>query len=185
MKKINTNKLILTGLFAALTAVGAFIRIPMPFVPVTMQTMFVSFAGILLGPYYGALSLLVYITVGISGIPVFAQGGGPSYVFQPSFGFLAGFVFAACAMGKIFEVLKDATFKNLLITCTAGQIVIYAFGLPYLYLINNLYLDSPMSLYKLLYFGSSLFIISGGLTVLVVSYVSVLVYPRLRKFNQH
>ncbi len=170
-------------MFAALTAVGAFIRIPMPFVPVTMQTMFVSFAGIFLGPVYGALSQLVYVTVGLSGIPVFAQGGGPSYVFQPSFGFLIGFVFAAYAMGKIIEVLKEATFKNIFIASAAGQVVIYAFGLPYLYFINNLYLNKPMPLDKLLYFGSSLFIVSGGLTVLVVSYVSALVYPRLKKFD--
>ncbi|HNY10116.1 MAG TPA: biotin transporter BioY [Candidatus Wallbacteria bacterium] len=182
MKK-NTNKLVLTALFAALTAVGAFIRIPMPFVPVTMQTMFVSFAGIFLGPYYGALSQLVYIMVGLSGIPIFANGGGPSYIFQPSFGFLIGFVFASYAMGKIFELLKEAAFKNLLIVSIAGQIVIYAFGLPYLYFINKLYLNSPMPLDKLLYFGSSLFIVSGGLTVIVVSYVSSLVYPRLQKFN--
>jgi len=183
VKKTDTNKLILTALFAALTAVGAFIRIPMPFVPVTMQTMFVSFAGIFLGPFYGAMSQLVYITVGLSGIPVFAQGGGPSYIFQPSFGFLTGFVFASYAMGRIFEALKkEATFKNLFMVSTAGQVVIYAFGLPYLYFINNLYLNKPMPLDKLLYFGTSLFFVSGGITVFVVSYISVIVYPRIRKF---
>jgi len=182
MKNSKTKMLVLSALFAALTAVGAFIRIPIPFVPVTMQVIFVSFAAILLGPYYGALSQLVYIFTGLSGIPVFAKGGGITYVFQPSFGFLIGFVFAAYTTGRIFEILKEATFKNIFIAVMAGQIVIYAVGLPYLYAINNYYLSQPMPLDKIFYFGFSLFAVSGTLTAVIVSYISEIIYKRIRSF---
>ncbi len=182
MKKSKTKMLILSALFAALTAVGAFIKIPIPFVPVTMQVMFVSFAAILLGPYYGALSQLVYIFTGLSGIPVFAKGGGFTYVFQPSFGFLIGFVFAAYAIGRIFEILKEASFKNIFIAVVSGQVVIYATGLPYLYMMNNYYLSQPLPLDKIFYLGFSLFAVSGMLTALVVSYISAAIYRRTKLF---
>ncbi len=180
MKNSKTKMLVLSSLFAALTAVGAFLTIPIPFVPITMQTLFVSFAAILLGPYYGALSQLVYIFTGLSGVPVFAKGGGIVYIFQPSFGFLIGFVFAAYAMGRIFEILKEATFKNIFIAVISGQIVIYAAGMPYLYAINKYYLNQPIPLDKFLYSGFSLFAVSGTLTAITVSYISEIIYKRIK-----
>ena len=81
-----------TPLTQALTAVGAFIKIPLPYIPFTLQTFFVFYSGILLGAKLGMLSQIIYILIGLVGIPVFSNGGGPSYVFQPSFGFLIGFI---------------------------------------------------------------------------------------------
>ena len=90
--KSRTYKMILVALFAALIAVGAFIRIPVPLVPFTMQTFFVVLAGMLLGKKLGAASALVYLAIGLIGIPVFTQGGGIGYVLKPSFGYLIGFI---------------------------------------------------------------------------------------------
>jgi biotin transporter BioY len=87
----NLNKLSLTALFAALTAVGAFIKIPLPYVPLTLQTLFVMLAANLLGPKYGSLSQGIYLALGLIGLPIFAQGGGPGYIFQPTFGYLVGY----------------------------------------------------------------------------------------------
>ena len=86
--KNKVNDLVMISLFAALTAVGAFIKIPIPHVPLTLQTLMVMFAGLILGSRRGALSQLLYLVIGLLGIPIFAQGGGPGYVLQPSFGFL-------------------------------------------------------------------------------------------------
>src|SRR5208337_2009632 len=94
---------ILISLFTALTAVGAFIRIPIPYVPLTLQTLMVMFAGLILGSRRGALSQLLYLILGLLGLPIFAQGGGPAYVLQPSFGFLLGFVAGAYVIGKMVE----------------------------------------------------------------------------------
>ncbi len=89
---MKTKMLLLTALFAALTAVGAFLKIPIPPVAITLQTLFMVLAGLLLGAKYGALSQLVYVALGLVGLPIFTQGGGFSYVLMPSFGFLLGLI---------------------------------------------------------------------------------------------
>ena len=68
---------ILCAIFTALIAIGAFIRIPVPVVPFTLQFLFTTLAGVLLGSRLGALSVTIYIVLGLMGVPVFAEGGGP------------------------------------------------------------------------------------------------------------
>lgn len=97
----NTKNLVRMALLAALIAVGAFIRIPVPVCPFTLQFLFTMLAGLLLGSKYGALSVLVYLCVGLLGLPVFADGGGIGYVFQPTFGYLIGFCIASYVTGAI------------------------------------------------------------------------------------
>ena len=74
--KLSTKHIILCGLFAALIAAGAFIRIPIPVVPFTLQTLFTTLAGLLLGRKYGSISVGVYLAIGLMGIPVLTRGGG-------------------------------------------------------------------------------------------------------------
>ncbi|MCK4308969.1 MAG: biotin transporter BioY, partial [Candidatus Atribacteria bacterium] len=62
----------LISLFAALTAVGAFISIPLHPVPITLQTLFTLLAGMILGSTLGATSQIIYVLLGIIGLPVFA-----------------------------------------------------------------------------------------------------------------
>ncbi len=99
MKKLTTLDRIHISLFAALTAVGAFIKVPFYPVPFTLQFLFCAYAGMLLGARKGLYSQLLYVGIGLIGVPVFANGGGLSYVFQPTFGFLIGFIIAAFVMG--------------------------------------------------------------------------------------
>ncbi len=145
-RAIPTRMIVLCGLFAALIAVGAFIRIPIPYIAFSMQTMFVSLSGMLLGKKWGAISVLVYLIVGLVGMPVFTQGGGPSYVLQPSFGFLIGFVFCAYVTGAMTEKIKTPTTKNLLLAQLPGIAIYYAIGLPYFYLISTQYLNNDMGI---------------------------------------
>ena len=84
--------LTLMALFAALTAVGAFITIPVPPVPFSLQIFFAILAGALLGSRRGAISVGVYVLLGLCGLPVFTKGAGLSYIFQPTFGYLAGWL---------------------------------------------------------------------------------------------
>ena len=81
-----TKSLIYCGLFTALIAVGAFIKIPVPVVPFTLQYLFTMMAGLLLGPKLGALSVTFYMLLGLAGLPIFSEGGGIWYIFKPSFG---------------------------------------------------------------------------------------------------
>lgn len=73
--KISTQDMVLCGVFTTLIAVGAFIKVPVPVVPFTLQFLFTMLAGLLLGGRKGALSVGVYIVLGLVGLPVFAEGG--------------------------------------------------------------------------------------------------------------
>lgn len=91
------------ALFTALIAAGAFLRIPIPYVPFTLQFLFTTLAGVLLGGKLGAVSVACYVVLGLLGVPIFAEGGGLSYVFQPTFGYLIGFcagAFCLCVIKK-------------------------------------------------------------------------------------
>ena len=88
--------------FALLTALGAFVRIPLPFtpVPVTLQTFFVLAAGIYLGSRDAALSQLGYLAIGAVGLPVFAGGGaGFGHFLGVTGGYLIAFPIAAALVG--------------------------------------------------------------------------------------
>lgn len=135
--------MLLVSLFTALMAVGAYVRIPFPLLPVTLQPFFCAFAGILLGARLGALSQLVYLFLGLAGLPVFTGGGGIGYVLSPSFGFLLGFAAAAYITGLISERQKKRSTAGNLAAVLAGLFVIYAVGIPYMYLILAFYLNKP------------------------------------------
>ena len=104
-----TKEMCVTALFTALICAGAFIKIPTPLLPVTFQSLFVTLAGLLLGGKKGALSVGVYVFIGLLGIPVFTEGGGLSYILKPTFGYLLGFILCAFISGKIAENCREIT----------------------------------------------------------------------------
>lgn len=135
--------LILAALFAALTAVGAFLKFPLGASYVTLQFLFTTLAGVLLGPWYGALSQVVYVALGLVGLPIFTQGGGVGYVLMPTFGFLLGLIPAAWVMGALAG--GRSTPVRTALACAAGLAVLYLVGLPYMYLILNVCLGRGLS----------------------------------------
>lgn len=102
-EKIALKDLSVVALFAALIALGAFVKIPFPGVPLTLQGVFVLLAGLLLGPQKGLLAVSLYIFIGLAGLPVFSGGGGIAYIFRPSFGYLLGFLPAVFVTGKMAQ----------------------------------------------------------------------------------
>lgn len=149
----NPRNLTYAALFAALTAVGSYIRIPLPLVPFTMQVFFVIFSGILLGSKLGLLSQLVFTLIGLTGVPVFTSGGGIGYIFNPTFGYIIGFALGAFVAGLVVEKLRKNTFITYLLASLAGIAVIYLCGVPYLYLINGVYLAKPFTIMAAIYYG--------------------------------
>ncbi|MBC6680263.1 biotin transporter BioY [Zhenpiania hominis] len=148
IKSISIQNRILCGMFAALIAVGAFIRIPVPVVPFTLQFFFTTLAGMLLGPRLGMASVLVYLALGLAGLPIFAQGGGPGYVLVPSFGYLIGFAAGAFLTGKLAE-RSGPSFLRLLRAGLAGLAVVYSIGMLYYYLICEFVLGTPIAFWPL------------------------------------
>ena len=144
MKYMKTKDLVLCAMFVALIAIGAFIKIPVPVVPFTLQFLFTMLAGLLLGPRNGSLAVIVYILLGLIGLPVFTQGGGPTYIFQPSFGYIIGFAVAAYVNGKIANAQMRPGYKRLLGANFLGLLIVYTFGMVYYYVISNFYLHSPI-----------------------------------------
>jgi biotin transport system substrate-specific component len=181
--KSRTYKMILVALFAALIAVGAFIRIPVPLVPFTMQSFFVVLAGMLLGKKLGAASALVYLAVGLIGIPVFTQGGGIGYVLKPSFGYLIGFVVGAFVTGAIVRKAENPTFWRLLFAALAGLLAVYAFGVPYFYLLSNYYLGKEMSIWTTVLYGFIVFVPGDLAKSLVAALIAKRMIPVLKKNN--
>ena len=101
MSKTNTRMLLRCAVFAALTAVGAFIRIPFALSSITLQFFFTAMAGLVLGARWGAASQAIYVLLGLAGLPIFSAGGGAGYIFYPSFGFLLGLIPAAYVTGRL------------------------------------------------------------------------------------
>jgi biotin transport system substrate-specific component len=128
-------------LFAALTGIGALIRIPLSPVPVTMQVFFVLLSGLVLGPVWGPLSQLMYLGMGLCGAPFFAAPpyAGPLVLFGPTGGYLWGFVLASGVVGLISRMKSTKTMAKdwkahawLLAACLAGVAAIYSAGTGWL-----------------------------------------------------
>lgn len=141
-----TKDLVLCAVFVALIIVGAFIRIPVPVVPFTLQFLFTMLAGLLLGPWLGTAAVCVYILMGLLGLPVFAEGGGFAYVLKPSFGYIIGFAAGAFVTGSIANKTAAPGYGRLFAANFAGLGIVYFFGMAYYYLISNFYLDSPIGI---------------------------------------
>lgn len=152
----DVRRMVLAALFAALTAVGAFLKIPLGVSSVTLQFLFTALAGVLLGARYGALSQGVYVLLGLVGLPIFTMGGGVGYLLQPTFGFLLGLIPAAWVIGRLAEGKRG--FWRLLLAALAGLAILYLVGIPYMYLILNLYLQRGMSMLAVLKAGMLLFL---------------------------
>jgi biotin transport system substrate-specific component len=120
-------------LFSFLTAIGALIRIPLPFtpVPLTMQTFFVFLSGAVLGARKGSMSQLLYVGAGISGLPVFSGlSGGLGIVSGPTGGYLLGFILAPIAIGWILRKFSSTIWVYLAIS--AGAFIIFFMGAAHL-----------------------------------------------------
>lgn len=181
--KSRTYKMVLVALFAALIAVGAFLRVPIPVVPFTLQTFFVSLAGMLLGRKLGAASAALYMAIGLIGIPVFTQGGGIGYVLKPTFGYIVGFIAGAFVTGTIARKTERPGFLRLLLAAFAGLFVIYTLGTVYFYLLTNYYLGNPVTVWTAFLYCFLMFIPGDGAMSVVAALVARRMIPVLQKSN--
>lgn len=201
--KISIKNMILVSMFTTLTVVGAFIKIPLGTISITLQFLFTALAGIVLGSRLGALSQLIYVTLGLIGIPVFTKGGGFSYIFEPSFGYLIGFILGAYVIGKIAESSQEITlfqrlklkylhginklspnylyFFKIFIASAIGLAVTYIIGVPYLYIILKNVNNMQITFHGALQTGLLLFLPGDFIKCLITAAISVKVVPILKK----
>ena len=105
--------LVLSGLFAAITAVLTLITIPMPSgVPITLQTFAVALAGYSLWFARGTISTIVYVAIGAVGLPVFSgMQGGVGVIAGPTGGFIIGFILLTACCGAAVR-LTGVKYRN-------------------------------------------------------------------------
>lgn len=139
MSKTNIRQMTLISLFAALTAVGAFISVPIYPVPLTLQTLFTLLAAMTLGSAMGSLSQIIYVLLGIVGLPVFAGfKAGIGILFGPTGGFLFGFIISAYVIGRIIELKKEKNIFYYLLAGLIGTIIIYIIGVTQLSFVTGM-----------------------------------------------
>jgi biotin transport system substrate-specific component len=123
------------ALFAALTAAGTFIAIPLPFspVPVVLQNLFALLSGLILGPLLGGLSVGLYLVAGAIGAPVFAGASGGFVRFLgPTGGFLLGYLLSAIVAGCIVGRPRGEEKKGrgrIILGAALGLLAVYVPGL--------------------------------------------------------
>ncbi|MCK9445123.1 MAG: biotin transporter BioY [Tissierellaceae bacterium] len=172
--KLTTKEMTYVSLFAGLTAVGAFISIPLGEVPITLQTLFVLLSGLILGPKLGFLSQLVYLGLGLVGMPIFTGfTGGPQAILKPSFGFILGFIVAAFIVGKISHSGGKNKPTGIWVSTVVGSLIIYLLGLPYMYYILNTVMARGMSFYAVVKMGCLLFLPGDILKLIIASIIAI------------
>ncbi len=125
---------------AGVVVVGllAQVTIPLPYVPITGQTLGVILVGAALGAKRGAASLATYLVAGLAGAPIFAEfGGGPGMVLEPSFGFIIGFIPSAFVAGWMAERAWDRKFILALLGFIAASALPFVVGVPYMAWVLN------------------------------------------------
>ena len=168
MRKITIHQMTLVSLFAALTAVGAFISIPIGLIPISLQNLFTLLAGMVLGSKLGALSQLIYVLLGTVGLPIFSgYRGGPGVLAGPTGGFLIGFILSAYVIGKLTEKLTNVKIWSCIAIGLLGVFIIYITGVAQLVYITGI------GMKEALMSGVFPFLPGDSLKLIVASFLAV------------
>lgn len=151
---MKSKKLAMTAAMAALTCVAGMSLhwVSASLVPFSILPILVLMSGLVLGAEYGALAMLIYVILGLFGLPVFSSApfGGFGYVLKPTFGYILGYVAAAYVVGKVY---RPGSLLWAGIASISGLLVLYLFGLTYLYAILRWVLDRPTDVAGVLAMG--------------------------------
>ncbi len=174
-KTLSLRGMIYASMFGAITAVGAYLLIPFPLVPITLQTLFLYLSGALLGGRLGALSQVIYILLGIIGLPVFSGGkAGIGVLFGPTGGYIVGFIAAAYIVGRLNEIKKTPGFFWVAASMAAGTTVIYVFGVIQLSFVAKLSIEKALSV------GVLPFLIGDGLKIIAATIITLKIRDKIR-----
>ena len=179
--KRRAREVALIALFVAITVVFGFIKIPMQPVAMSLLTLATALAGCFLSPLSAALSQIIYVVMGLIGIPVFTTGGGPSYVLQPSFGFLLFLPVMAAGISLVVRHDKFLPAKARFLWRHFASLFIsllqLLFGTFYYYILYKYYMNSDLTLAAAFMSCFVLFIP----TAIIKSVLSVALFDMLKK----
>ncbi len=163
------------SLLAALTAVGAYIAIPIGPVPIVLQNLFVYLTGLLLGSRWGLMGIAAYLLAGAVGLPVFAGGkGGIGHLVGPTGGYLLGFLPAVALIGFVTEKTQGKMLFGIA-ALVAGTVVIYACGVTWLSIVTG------MTIVRSLVVGMVPFLLGDAVKITAALFIARSLRPIMQK----
>lgn len=175
-----STSLILCSLFVALMSISSYIKIPTPLLPVTLQTAMCMLTVLTLGQKRAFVAIFCFIMGGLIGLPLFSSGGGFSYVFRVTFGYLIGFLLSTLVVGALIKN-KKYTFRNCFVATIFGVLVVHIVGTTYMYFLMNYYLVTPISIGKAMLVGSIMFLPTDIILSALACVLAIRSYPFIAK----
>ena len=169
------RQLVMCALFAALTAVCAQIQIPMWPVPVTLQVLPILLCAALMGPRYATLMTVVYLLMGLVGLPVFSgMGAGPGKLFGTTGGYLIGFIACAFVAALLMDRLGRKWWQQV-IAMAVGVLVCYVFGTAWFMLLSG------TGLWQSLMWCVIPFLLGDAVKIILAALLSVRLYEPMKR----
>ena len=140
-RRLPIKTLMVASMFAAVTAILAYVVLPLPLspVPVSGQSLGVMLAGSLLGRARGALSMVVYVLIGVVGLPVFAGGrSGFGTLLGPTGGYIFGFVASTVITGTLARGAKHPAWQVILVLFFGGVVLVDVLGAAQLMVVTGI-----------------------------------------------
>ncbi len=187
--KFKNVDLTMAALFAALMAVGANLGsfLIIGGVPITFQTFIATLAGALLGSRVGPLAMIVYTSLGLMGVPVFAKfGSGFAYVLSPTFGFVISFIFIAYVIGKMIERKTNPGFRTFMFASFTGLFINYIFGTNWMYFAYKFWAQAPEQFtYWIVWLWMLVPLVKDILFSVLAAVISSRIYRTIHLFLSH
>ena len=178
-----TLKLVLTAVFVALFTVGAYVKIPVSVITVSLQFLFVLLSFLLLGARLSFVAVLIYLIMGLVGLPVFVSGGGYAYVFNLSFGYLVGFLVATLVGGSLAR--RKVSFGGYLLSSLIAMVIVHACGIAYMLLLKDyLYAGgNDLTLSYVLIYATLPLLPTDVICCVLASFIATKLRPIIVKYN--
>jgi len=169
-----SRSIVVSSFFAALTFLGAQLALYVGPVPITFQTFFVILSGLIGGAKIGLASQLIYLALGLIGLPVFAGFRGGLTVFAgPTAGYLFSFPIASAFAGLIFHPSKNRILLQGFLACIISELIVYGVGVPWLiFWLSNfggLYIFDAFS--RAILMGALIFLPGDALKIILILYL--------------
>lgn len=173
------RSMILAAEFAAIISVLSQLTIPFGLIPLTGQTLAIGLAVTILGRKTGTYAILIYLLLGLIGLPVFAgMSGGVSVLFGPTGGYLVGFLINGLVTGEILE-RTSFTYRWAVIANLIGAVLTLLFGTVWLKISGSLdWIGAIQG-------GFIPFIIPGAIKAIAAAYLGILLRQRLPFFSEN
>lgn len=173
-KTINTRNMVFAAVFAALISAVSPFLIPIGPIPITLATLMIYLAASVLDWRFGTLSVLVYVLIGVVGVPVFAGfTGGPQKLVGPSGGFILGYIVCALIIGVVLAKLQTRKWAYP-VAMVLGTVGLYIVGTVWFMIVMKASLAKALTLCVLP------FLIIDGVKIVIVSILAPILRKRLQ-----